>query len=325
MKKLLFLLVAGALTLPTASAQITYLTDTALITDVGYEGAPASCRAYHDRYFGFDMNRAHDQWSADVFTVPAGSTWKFDTVILYASQYGSGTSSTFLNCNLQIYNGTPGLGGSVIWGDTVTNVLAATGFTGIYKVDTLTAHGGLLSNSNPIMYLKLYLSPAPVLSAGTYWLSWSAACSGGNSPFSVDKVLPGRINPSGQMGRGLYSGTWGYDTDSGNVAGFNMIIKASASVAAVPIIGTDPILLKQNVPNPFSRSCVISFNLQQTGYAKLSVYNIVGQLVATLIDGQTNAGEHKVTFGAENMPAGIYFYQLNTSTTIERKQMILVK
>ena len=75
------------------------------------------------------MDRTQEAWVADAFTVPAGATWKFDTVIVYGYQYGSTTSSSFTGCNLQIYNDTPGVGGVVIWGDTSTNVLVSTGWT----------------------------------------------------------------------------------------------------------------------------------------------------------------------------------------------------
>jgi len=326
MKRCLFISSICILVSFSTSSQITYLADTAFTTDVGYGGAPASCRAEHCLYFGWNMNRATSQWSADVFSIPPDSTWKFDTVIVYGVQKNSGTVSTFLNCNLQIYDGTPGLGGSVIWGDTSTNVLSSAGFTGIYKVDTLTSHEGLLNTANPIMYLKLYLSPAPVLSSGTYWLAWSAAGSGSGEIFTPDKVLPGRINPSGQMGRGQYNGIWQYDTDSSNTAGFNKIVKASAGLASVPNITNNPLItLSQNTPNPFNTSTNISFHLPQPGYVRLAVYNTIGRSVATLVDGSTNAGDHTVTFDAPDIPPGVYYYQLSTDEAVSSKPMLIIR
>ncbi len=186
-----------------ALSQTTYLADIAFYTDIGYGGAEASCKAAHLEYNGWQMSHAQYAWVADAFTVPAGTVWAFDTVIVYGYQYGSTTTSPFLNCNLQIYNGTPGLGGTVIWGDTSTNVLASTGWTGIYKVDTFSSDNGLNNVNRPIMYLKLYLATPATLSAGTYWLSWSSAGSVSNSCVAPDKVLPGRINPTGQTARGL--------------------------------------------------------------------------------------------------------------------------
>jgi hypothetical protein len=312
-----------------AFSQKVYLADTAFTTDVGFGGAPASCIAPHTYYFGWQMGRAQNTWLADQFVVPADSTWIFDTVIVYGFQKGSSTTSPFMNCNLQIYSGTPGLGGNVIWGDTSTNVLTSTGFTGIYRVDTLITDGGLMRTQNPIMYLKLYLSPAPRLSGGTYWLSWSSATSLPGIPSSPDKVLPGRINPPGQVSRQLFGGVWYNTKDSGNAIGMNMIIKASAAAMAlvkVPDVNS-PLqsFLSENIPNPFTAFTDISFYMPQQGYAKLSVYNSIGQQVATLVDGDIASGSHKVVFNPGNLPAGLYYYQLRINSGTYSRQMICIK
>jgi hypothetical protein len=329
MRKLLLLSSLFTIISFSAFSQKVYLADTAFITDIGFGGAPVCCNAPHMLYNGWDNDRSKYQWVADVFTVPADSTWVFDTVIIYEIKYNTSPSYTFLNCNLQIYSGTPGLGGSVIWGDTSTNLISSTGFTGIYKVDTLTSNGGLMNVKRPIMFLKLYLSPAPRLTAGTYWLSWSAAGPGTNTTFVPQKVLPGRVNPPGQTARGLYGGTWQYLTDSGNAVGMDMIIKGSA--AAVASVGVSTMnnnsvdRLSQNIPNPFTGTTTISFYLQQAGYVKMSVYNAIGQLVVCPIDGLADIGEHKVTFHADDLAPGIYYYQLVTQTYVESRQMLLIK
>jgi len=312
-----------------AFAQTTYLTDTGFITDRGYGGAEASCKTNGMTYNSLTMDRTMGVWVADAFTIPAGATWTFDTVIVYGYQYNSSLSSPFTACNLQIYNGTPGSGGTVVWGDTSTNVLNSSAFTGIYKVDTFASDGALLCTKRPIMYLKLYLSTPPHLSAGTYWLSWSVTCA---SPSTVSpavtpyKVLPGRVNPPGQMSRTLYAGSWGYNIDNGLSVGLNMIIKARAGLAVTPIHNNNSEnVLGQNVPNPFSNTTVISYSLAENGYVKLTVYNTLGQILATLADGKMSKGDHKVSFNASDLPAGAYYYQLSTVEGTTSKQMILVK
>jgi type IX secretion system substrate protein len=318
MKNIMFILLC-ALSV-NADSQTVYLADTAFYTDIGYGGAAASCIASDCNSYGWGMDRESHVWLANEFTVPAGAMWIFDTVILYGYQIGSTTTSGFLNCNLQIYNGAPGLGGTVIWGDTTTNYLNSTGFTGIYRVSA----GNLTDVQRPVMYLKLYLNTPPRLVAGTYWLSWSAA-GVIHQDASPDKVLPGRINPSGQMARQLTGGSWNYITENGNEVGMNMIIEASASVGIPNIANNEFVRLNQNIPNPFSEFTVVSFNLPRAGYAKLSVYNTVGQLVATPFDGDTNAGEHQVTFNADMLPPGVYYYQLNTDAGFASRQMLLVR
>ena len=324
MKNILSILLC--LTSFSALSQITYLADTAFYTDIGQGGAEASCKANHVVYNGWDMTRSNYAWIADAFTVPTGAVWKFDTVIVYGYQYGSTPTSSFTSCNLQIYNDTPGAGGAVIWGDTTTNLLVSTGFTGIYKVDTFVADSGLLSTKRPIMYLKLYLAPHPNLSAGHYWLSWSATGSLPGACVAPDKVLPGRINPPGQVARASYSGSWDYLVDSIVVNGMDMIIKARAGLASVPVVQNLPALvLGQNAPNPFNSETAISYYLPQEGFVKLCVYNTIGQLMATLVNGDTNAGWHHSELMAGHLPAGVYYYQLSTPFGTACKQMSLIK
>jgi hypothetical protein len=58
---------------------------------------------------------------------------------------------------------------------------------------------------------------------------------------------------------------------------------------------------------------------------KLTVYNALGQQVATLVNGVRSAGEYIVSWNAANMASGIYFYRLETGSTILMKKMILMK
>ena len=310
-----------------ASAQVVYLADTAFTTDIGFDGAGASC-LYNGGYW-LGLNMTHDQAYSigDYFTVPTGDTWVFDTVILYGYQIGGTLVSPFTGAYLQVYkDGPPGIGGVSTWGDTTTNILVGTGFTGIYRVDTDASSGGLTGTERAIMYLKLYLAAPPHLSAGTYWFQWSVSASGSGFGNCPPKVLPGRINPAGQDGRWDTAGAWSTIVDNGNSIGFNKIIKASASVAAsVPSLNKPGVSLGQNVPNPFSNTTTISFYMPQAGYSKLAVYNVVGQEVSVLIDGNINAGRQQVTFKGDNFPAGMYYYRLNTDGGVESKQMLLVK
>jgi hypothetical protein len=90
--------------------------------------------------------------------------------------------------------------------------------------------------------------------------------------------------------------------------------------------------LQQNYPNPFNPSTEISFTLRQGGPVELSVYNLKGQLLRTLIAGETMSGnqQHSVVwdgkdqFGNE-VTSGIYLYKLRTLEKVYSKKMLLVK
>ncbi|HLT24479.1 MAG TPA: M12 family metallo-peptidase [Ignavibacteria bacterium] len=83
--------------------------------------------------------------------------------------------------------------------------------------------------------------------------------------------------------------------------------------------------LKQNYPNPFNPTTRIEFNIKQSGFVKLAVYDMLGKLVGTLVDGDLNPGTYQYTFEAESLPSGTYFYRLETVGFAETKRMILLK
>jgi hypothetical protein len=88
----------------------------------------------------------------------------------------------------------------------------------------------------------------------------------------------------------------------------------------------DKLLLEQNYPNPFNPSTVIEFSVPMSGHATMTVYNVLGQEVTTLFDGNVEAGRiNTAHFNAVNLPSGLYFYTLRTAGQVETKRMLLTK
>ena len=83
--------------------------------------------------------------------------------------------------------------------------------------------------------------------------------------------------------------------------------------------------LEQNYPNPFNPSTTIEIHLGNTGPVNLSVYNLLGQKVATLLSQYMTSGIYQLHFNAENLPSGIYFYDLNTNGKRWTRKMQLLK
>jgi hypothetical protein len=83
--------------------------------------------------------------------------------------------------------------------------------------------------------------------------------------------------------------------------------------------------LYQNYPNPFNPTTTISYDLPVRAHVKLTVYNILGQDVATLVDSEQEPGRYDVKFDASGLPSGIYFYTLQTPYFTKTNKMVLIK
>ncbi len=85
------------------------------------------------------------------------------------------------------------------------------------------------------------------------------------------------------------------------------------------------ITLEQNYPNPFNPATTIDFSLVEPGPVNLTVYDMAGNRIATLVDGQLSAGQHSVGFNAGNLASGIYCYTLKTGGQQLTRKMVLIK
>jgi len=107
----------------------------------------------------------------------------------------------------------------------------------------------------------------------------------------------------------------------------DVIITGSTSLA----VGVDEevlpseFALEQNYPNPFNPTTEIQFAIPKEGNYSLKVFNLLGQEVSTLVNGQLNPGIHNVNFDAGKLTSGMYIYQLTGSNVNICKKMLLMK
>jgi len=87
----------------------------------------------------------------------------------------------------------------------------------------------------------------------------------------------------------------------------------------------DSFILAQNYPNPFNPSTTINFSIPKSTQVELTVFNMLGQKVKTLINENLPSGNHSVNFNALNLSSGIYLYQLKTPTVTKSQRMVLLK
>lgn len=82
--------------------------------------------------------------------------------------------------------------------------------------------------------------------------------------------------------------------------------------------------LEQNFPNPFNPITSITYTLPESRDVRLEVYHILGHRIATLVDGEMEAGTHQVMFDASSLASGVYIYRLTTgSQTLVRRMTVM--
>lgn len=125
---------------------------------------------------------------------------------------------------------------------------------------------------------------------------------------------------------GIYDSTKVWSTSKGNPARTGTR-RADFEVGVKPNVNILPSqnFLYQNYPNPFNPVTTIAYELPAADYVKLTVYNISGAEITTLVNGRQSAGHYTYNFDGSNYPSGVYFYNLNTGNYSDTKKMILVK
>ena len=84
-------------------------------------------------------------------------------------------------------------------------------------------------------------------------------------------------------------------------------------------------LLEQNYPNPFNPTTTIKWQLPESGFVTLKIYDVLGREVSTLVNEELTAGTHETIFNASSFSSGVYFYQLKVNHNVKTKKMILMK
>lgn len=158
----------------------------------------------------------------------------------------------------------------------------------------------------------------------------------GSGSYTIAGMAPGTFNvftdAVGYNSSGSYSSKPAYDA-SGNpmpsVTNLSITPETPSAVKESPIQPTS-YALEQNYPNPFNPTTQIAFSIPQNEHVTIIIYNILGQKIATLLDGNLSAGAHVMTWDArdahgEILPSGVYFYKLSRSSFSAVKKMLLLK
>jgi hypothetical protein len=83
--------------------------------------------------------------------------------------------------------------------------------------------------------------------------------------------------------------------------------------------------LDQNYPNPFNPSTLIKYSVAQDGFVNVSVFNLIGEKVATIVNSNMKAGSYEVNFNASSLSSGVYFYSIEAGDFKAVRKMMLMK
>jgi photosystem II stability/assembly factor-like uncharacterized protein len=114
---------------------------------------------------------------------------------------------------------------------------------------------------------------------------------------------------------------------NGYVLGNNGTLLKFGLLTDVEELPTHPakFMLEQNYPNPFKETTTIDFILEKPSQVVLEVFSIGGEKICTLVDEKKSPGKYSMSFNAKNLPAGIYYYRLQTEAGSSARKMTLIK
>jgi hypothetical protein len=168
-------------------------------------------------------------------------------------------------------------------------------------------------------------------------LSWSTASETSSDHFEIvrNNVTAGMIEAAGYsnterayswVDNGVVNGTaYTYELVAVDILGNRDVLGTESTTPSASEGVVTEYALHQNYPNPFNPSTSITFDLLEAGNVKLAVYNVIGQEVATLVNGNLSGGRHTFSFDAAGLPNGLYLYRLETAGFTDQKKMLLMK
>lgn len=175
------------------------------------------------------------------------------------------------------------------------------------------------------------------VSGGKVILQWSTATEKNNRGFEIEKKSENdnweRIGFTEGNGTSTVINEYTFTDDIQNYSKTSYRLKQIDFDGTVHISKeieiqnsvTDKFSLTQNYPNPFNPETNIIYQVPATSRVSLKVFDILGNEVATLVDGIKERGIHRVIFSGLNLANGVYYYKLISGDNVETKKMILLK
>jgi hypothetical protein len=197
--------------------------------------------------------------------------------------------------------------------------------------------GGVYEYTFSIVPVELVSFSAEVYS-GNVNLSWITATEINNSGFQIERRNTGNdewtnigfVNGNGSSTETRY---YSFTDNSVSVGNYSYRLKqvdyngnyTYSKEVEVTILPVSEFTLKQNYPNPFNPSTRIAFSIPKTSFVSLKVFDILGNEINTLVNGDLTEGSYEVEFIGKDLPSGVYFYNLTAGDFSKTMKMNLLK
>jgi hypothetical protein len=165
------------------------------------------------------------------------------------------------------------------------------------------------------------------ISTNCYWDTLTTGCTSGygvsSDTFSGSGLTTAEMHQSSSYGGWNFSTVWSISPSVNN--GYPYLM-ANVMTSVEAAIGTPRAFsLLQNFPNPFNPTTTISFYLPSKSFVSLTVFDMVGRKIATILSEEMSPGTYSRQWNAAKLSSGIYFYRLQAGTYIETKKLVLLK
>jgi polyvinyl alcohol dehydrogenase (cytochrome) len=216
--------------------------------------------------------------------------------------------------------------GQVLWENAGSNGPVDNPYFPPYPSGTIATNQGPVTVANGVVYAGAMDAAGTMYAfdATTGNILWSF--ESGGSVLSGAAVVDGVV----YWGSGYSNNFFG--TPNNKLFAFSLSSLNKAGVEETNNTAATPtqFSLEQNYPNPFNPTTQIRFSMPEAAHVTLKVYDTIGQLVKTLVDGSMSAGVHQVTWDAtdnngNSLAGGVYFYKLTAGTFTQVHKMLLLK